>query len=369
MPRVLHFGWSFSNHLTHWLPGLSERGFENFVLSYGGEPLADFPSEIIARKPAGKLGYLLSLPQVRDYVRRIKPDLIHAHYAAGFGSWGAFAKSACGARPLIISCWGTDIVRSAKSAIGGPLIRWSLGRADQLVVPSGFLANQLGQLGVTKKTAPTIIPFGIDFTSSPFNNSRSANNSAEAPGKPVRLLFFKHHRIEYGADILLEAFARALKEIRPDLAVTLTLGGQGPLSEQLKSQAQELGVSGAVSFPGFVPHEKALEFIAGHDIMVMPTLVEEGFGVAALEAQALGLPVIASKTGGVPDIVIDGETGLLTPPGDIGALAKAMIVLISDAELRAKMGQAGAARVRRMFDHKKSLDKMAELYRLTLNSL
>ena len=128
---------------------------------------------------------------------------------------------------------------------------------------------------------------------------------------------------------------------------------------------RELGLSDAVRFLGFVsPVQTAIENAA---IVVVPSL-GEGFGMVALEAMERSRPVIASAVGGLPEIVVDGETGLVVPPGDAEALAEAMVALASDLPRAAAMGEAGRRRAIESFTEDRSTSGIEALYRRALAS-
>ncbi len=370
MPKVLHLGWSFSSHVTRWVYGLQKRGWETALLSYGGDALPDIETYIIERKKTGKLGYLQAIPHMRQVVATVKPDIIHAHYAAGFGLWGAFS----GIRPLVISCWGTDVVSSAQTLLSGSLIRWSLKQADQTLTTSHFLKEVVEGLSLNLTTPPKVIPFGIDLQklrsktssarissakifSAKISSARISDNSAD---KRVRLLFFKGHKSIYGPKELLYAFASIADRFQN---ATLTMAGAGPLTDDLKQLTKTLKLEHRVSFPGFIDNKHALSYISGHDIMVMPSLVAEGFGVSALEALAVGLPVVASNTGGVSEIVADNQSGFLVNPENTEELASALAKLISDRQLREEFGAHGQQQVAKLYDWKNNLDDMETVYR------
>jgi glycosyltransferase involved in cell wall biosynthesis len=116
-----------------------------------------------------------------------------------------------------------------------------------------------------------------------------------------------------------------------------------------------------VEFRGEVSHEKVPSVLNELDIFVMPSRAE-GFGVAALEGAASELPVVATRVHGIPDVVIDGETGILVPPRDIGALAAAIESLATQAKVRAKMGKAGRAFVERHYRWEDNCAQMDRLY-------
>jgi glycosyltransferase involved in cell wall biosynthesis len=141
--------------------------------------------------------------------------------------------------------------------------------------------------------------------------------------------------------------------------VTLDLAGRGPLEPALKSYARELGVADAVRFLGFVsPVKRAIE---GAAIVVVPSL-GEGFGMVALEAMERARPVIASAVGGLPEIVADGETGLVVPSADADALAEAIVALAGDLPRAAAMGAAGRERALSLFTPERCVERVEELY-------
>jgi glycosyltransferase involved in cell wall biosynthesis len=141
--------------------------------------------------------------------------------------------------------------------------------------------------------------------------------------------------------------------------VTLDLAGRGPLAPALKAYARELGLGDAVRFLGFVsPIEAAIEDAA---VVVVPSL-GEGFGMVALEAMERARPVIASAVGGLPEIVADGETGIVVSPADAEALADAIVSLAADLPRAAAMGSAGRSRALAEFTPERCVERVEELY-------
>jgi glycosyltransferase involved in cell wall biosynthesis len=143
------------------------------------------------------------------------------------------------------------------------------------------------------------------------------------------------------------------------------LAGEGPERRRLERQAARLGLGERVRFLGEVPHEQVPEVLQQLDIFAMPSTYE-GFGVAALEAEAMELPVVASSVHGIPDVVVDGETGLLVPPRDRQALASALDRLVADGDLRRRLGQAGRAFVAEHYSWEENTAQMEALYEAAL---
>jgi len=143
--------------------------------------------------------------------------------------------------------------------------------------------------------------------------------------------------------------------------LTLTLAGQGSMRAELERLAQLLKVADNVRFVGQLEHEKIYPFLGGHHLMIMPSR-SESFGVAALEAAACARPVIASKVGGIPEVVIDGQTGILVPPDDETALTNGIIKMARDQASGRQLGLNGYRMVQEKFSWSESLDRMTALY-------
>jgi glycosyltransferase involved in cell wall biosynthesis len=144
----------------------------------------------------------------------------------------------------------------------------------------------------------------------------------------------------YGIDNLVQAFA-ILRRRRLPYGLRLLIVGEGPEHQPLERMAAALGVGSVTEFTGWVPHDRVPEYLRRLSIYVAPSVHEESFGVAVLEASACGVPVVVSRVGGMPEVVQDGQTGYLVPPGDPIALADALERLVTNPELRRTMGAAG----------------------------
>jgi glycosyltransferase involved in cell wall biosynthesis len=348
--KVILLGSSNSVHLVRWAKGLASRGIDISVITLGGDPIDGITTYTLPSGKSRARAYFRHLGEVKGLIDKLKPDLIHAHYATGFGLWGYYSKF----HPYIVSTWGSDIVSFPNNLLKKSLLRRILTSADAITATSFYLKDKSVQLFPPLEPRISIIPFGVEI---PVENIEKKDNDK------VRLVFFKAHEKIYGPDILLAAMQQAIK-VNPN--VYLTVAGRGSMTEKLKKQSKRLGIDDHVNFYGYVEHDRIFSFLGGHDIMVMPSL-QEAFGVAVLEASAVGLPVIAGDVGGVPEILLPEMTGLLVPPGDTDRLAKAIIRLAGNADLRKQMGIAGRKMVAEKYRWDISLDKMAELYEKTIS--
>lgn len=147
-----------------------------------------------------------------------------------------------------------------------------------------------------------------------------------------------------GPDVLLRAMPKILKEIAD---ARLVFVGSGVMEEELEGLCKRLGVEKNVKFAGFVEESMKSFYYKAADVFVLPSVMKhEIFGIVNLEAMVCGVPIVASKIGGVPDVVKDGENGLLIPPRDSKALADVIIYLLENENVRKKMGKNGREKVK-----------------------
>ena len=163
---------------------------------------------------------------------------------------------------------------------------------------------------------------------------------------------------EKGQRVAIEAMFLVLKELPK---ARLVLAGQGRDWEGLHESAKALGIDDHVQFAGFIHSVRNL--MSACDAVIVPSARGEGFGLAAIEAMALERPVVATLTGGLPEIVVKGETGFLVAPNDPNALAQAIIDLASDKSLRERLGTNGRLRVQELFDLRKQLRLVLSILR------
>jgi glycosyltransferase involved in cell wall biosynthesis len=337
-------------HTRRWVQHFARAEWEVDVVSFR-------PAEIDGARVhhlggfecLGRSRYLLHARRVTRLVHELGPDLVHALHLTSYG----FLAALTGVRPTLTSVWGTDVLEAPRwSPFHYFLTRYALAKADHVTATGLRLAN--ATLHYAPQARPvTVVPYGVDLARFRPAARDGARPSEVVVGAVARL------SPEKGLDSLLRAAARLIEKGTP---LRVVLAGEGPRRGRLVRLAERLGISGRVDFRGEVPHEQVPAVLTELDIFVMPSRAE-GFGVAALEAQAMELPVVASRVHGIPDTVEDGATGLLVPPGDEEALADSIGRLARDADLRAAMGRAGRAFVERRYRWEDNAAQMERLYR------
>jgi glycosyltransferase involved in cell wall biosynthesis len=255
--------------------------------------------------------------------------------------------------PFFLSVWGSDVlVFPHKSRWHRAMLKFILNRADYLTATSRMLTGETEKY-LKKDRQVHTIPFGVDIE----RFRPRVSKPAEDPHLTIGIV----KRLEKiaGIEYLIRAFAMLLKF---DPFLSLLIVGEGTEEEALKELCMSLGIGGSVRFTGFVENERVPALLNRMDMLILPS-ISESFGVAALEAAACGLPVIASDTGGLPEVVLDGETGFLVPPKRPQAIAQKAVLLIKDLALRKRMGKAGRKFVEDNYVWEKNAREMEGLYR------
>jgi glycosyltransferase involved in cell wall biosynthesis len=178
----------------------------------------------------------------------------------------------------------------------------------------------------------------------------------------VTLGFFKHLKPKYGPEYLIRAVEMVVRQYP---RTRLLMAGSGELRSHLEALTGQLGLTRNISFLGAVEHRQVSEVLKNVDIFVMPSIREE-FGVAAVEAQAMEIPVVATRVGGVPEVVRDGITGILVETRNSEQLATAIIELIENPEKRREMGKEGRKYVLSHYRWEDNAALMDDLYKSVL---
>jgi rhamnosyl/mannosyltransferase len=200
-----------------------------------------------------------------------------------------------------------------------------------------------------------VVPHGIDSSKFEEADQETVSNIRSRYGPRLivaigRLVPFK------GFEILIRAMQK--------VSGNLLLIGEGPLRGQLEGVARECGISGRVFFAGEMDNSEVVDYLSAADVLSMPSISRaESFGIVQLEAMAAGIPVVnTSIDSGVPDISLDGVTGITIPPGDSCALARALTTLLANEELRQRMGESGRVRVRSEFSEERMFMRTMRIY-------
>ncbi|CCG03759.1 glycosyltransferase [Blastococcus saxobsidens] len=287
-----------------------------------------------------QLWALSALPAVLRTPPGGRVDVVHAHQGEDIATLLLARLAARRHRcPLVVSvhCSVGHTLRGRSPrarllhTVGGAVERSTLRRAEAVIVLTARTARALADDGVAAERVSTI-PSGFD----PALFGGHGSDVFPEAGRP-RIGYVGRLAEQKRADVLVHAFGRMAEE------AALVVVGDGPERERVRQLVRASPVAERITMTGFVDHSAVPGVLASLDVLVLPSAYEE-MGSVLVEAMAAGLPVVASDVGGIPEVVRDGETGLLVPPGDVDALAGALDRLVADGRLRSRL--AAGARIR-----------------------
>ena len=323
--KICYLSSAVSIHTVRWVNSMAKRGHRIYLLTLVLPKINNIDSkvEIIKLKIPPPLGYYLNFFEARRIINKIKPDIVHAHYASGYGTLGRLVDY----NPTILSVWGSDIyLYPYKNKFNMWNIRRNLESADLIASTSKDMKNEIIKVISTKKDI-VITPFGIET-----NKFKPRNKS----NSKIVIGTVKKMDAIYGIDYMLKSFSLIVEKIPDNIEIEFLMVGGGDL-EYYKKLSTDFNIDHLITFTGQIPHENVVEYLNKLDIYCAPSL-SESFGVAVLEASACELPVVTSNVGGLPEVVIQNKTGFLVPPKNEIILAEKILKLILDENKRKEFG-------------------------------
>jgi glycosyltransferase involved in cell wall biosynthesis len=333
-------------------------------------------------RPGSLIRMARSVCRLHRILKHVRPDVVNCHFANFSSLYFLLLRPVHGYR-LVVSTHGSDVLVPL-SAVHRLILPFLLRRACHVTAVSRSLLDAACEVAPIREHASTIFN-GIDYAfwnqgsvapqpapdcaSPDAQESRASVNRTvgDKTGEdktddtgmdgPIIVNVGTLRRVK-GQDVLLEAFAR-LRESFP--SARLRLVGDGNDRDALTARAERLGVRDRVVFCGWCDREEVRRLLKTSTVFAYPSR-SEGFGLALLEAMAAGLPVVATRVGGIPDVVASSNSAQLVPPESPGALADALAGLLSDSDRRRRMGRDAAGRAQE-FRWSHTVDQYDDLFR------
>lgn len=309
------------------------------------------------RRPITILKQIMSMPlataelvYLYAFISRFRPQIVNVHY---FSYPAAFALLAARLRGLspVLCFHGSDVPSTPYPATYRLAGRWGCSLAQEIICCSDDLRSYLVRdLPAQKQVHVTVSHYGID--------PASGDEAVDPPVQEPFVLLMARLVEKKGVDTAIRAVADLGRRSIP---VRLVILGSGPLQPALEGLAQDLGVGSNVTFAGSVAHGAARALLEQALFVIVPSHWE-AFGMVCLEAMMAKKAVIGSRNGGIREIVVDGETGLLVKPNDSRELAKALETLLNDPARAAAMGARGRERAVTRFTWKAMIDRYEAVF-------
>jgi glycosyltransferase involved in cell wall biosynthesis len=294
-------------------------------------------------------------------LRERRPDVLHTHTAKAGATGRVAARLRGGARPAVVHTYHGHVLSGyfgSRRERAYRMVERALAHAsDALVAVSDEVRDDLVRFRIAPRDKFVVVPYGFDLDARTGRIDDRARVRAEAGVDDSFVIGWAGRLTAVKRPLdLVEVLARVE-------GASLLLAGDGELRADVERAARSLGVSDRVQLLGYV--DDIGPWYRAFDTFLL-TSANEGTPVVAIEALAAGVPVIATDAGGTATVVDDGETGLLAPVGDIGALASALVRMRDDAELRGRFGEAGRRRMRERFSVDRMVDDVDALYERVL---
>jgi glycosyltransferase involved in cell wall biosynthesis len=369
-------------HVAYLTEGLRKRGYDTTLvagsLARGEDSMAFVADargvEVVRIDELGReispLRDLMATIRLARLIRRERPQILHTHTAKA-GTVGRVAARLAGSRkpPIVVHTFHGHVLRGYfgpfRTLLFRLLERWLASGTTALIAVSPQVRDDLVSLGVAPRERFVVIRLGIELDErvAPEENGRGESRRyLGIPGDRFAVGWIGRMTAVKRTDDVLIAF-KSLRDSGVD--AVLCMVGDGPDRIPLEQRAQELGVARDTVFLGY--QEDVAPFYAAFDVLVLPS-GNEGTPVTVIEALAAERPVVATRVGGVPDVVRDGEDGFLVEAGATDDLADRLGRLARDPALRARMGKKGRERVLPRYAVKRLVDDVDELYRSLLSA-
>jgi|WetSurMetagenome_2_1015567.scaffolds.fasta_scaffold18716_5 L-malate glycosyltransferase len=327
-----------SIHTQRWAEYFTQKGHEVHLITY--DPMNRVIKGVIEHVILSRWNnlYLSFIPRsfaIKKLVKKIKPDLVHAHFISKYG----FHLLDLRFKPSIVSAWGDDVlILPQKSWLIRYYTKKVLSFVDLIYTVSQDIRNHIIMDFEISANKIHFLPFGVDTDLfAPVEGGKAADR------KTIEIFSNRGFFPVYDSETLVKGFALAYQK---DKRLRLTLKGDGPDEEKVRNLVTSLGISDVVLFKQKNQYCKVPQDYRNADIFVT-TSRSDGTPVSILEAMASGLPCIATNVGGIPEWIKDKETGLLIFPGSPEQLAEKIILLALNPQLCSELGNSAREKIKK----------------------
>jgi len=328
--RICYLANASSVHTRRWVRYFVERGHEAHVISFENARIEGTTVHVLKLpvlvKNATFALKMASIHRIKALIKKIEPDILHAHYVTNYGLFGAL----CNFNPFVITAWGSDVLNVPEarfiSMIKVQIAKYALRKADLITCNGESMRKEINGLGVSLQN--------------------------------IRVIY-------WGTDVQKFKPRHKNKEIKSKLGI---LNSPTIISlRNLEPVYKSLNVSDSVRFVGWISHDKLPQYLASSDIYVSTSLSDGGLSSSTKEAMACELPVVVTDLMVNRQWIQDGTNGFIVPIKDPKSLADKIITLLKDEDLRIKFGKNGRNMVKNKLNFYKEMEKVESIYEGLMN--
>jgi len=361
--RICYLADASSVHTSRWVRFFVGRGHEIHVVSFEnaqieGTTVHYLKLPVLVKNATFPIK-LASIYRIKALFKRIKPDILHAHYVTNYGLFGAL----CNFSPFVLTAWGSDVLIDLDarfiSMVKKPVAEYALRKADLVTCDAQHMREAMGKLGVPREKI-SVIYFGVDTKKfSPGQKSKELRAKLGIYDSPA-VISLRNLEPVYDVESLVKSVPLILKEIRETKFV---IAGKGSEEKRLRELAKSLGVSDSTIFAGFIPNDELPTYLNTMDVYVSTSLSDAGIAASTAEAMACGLPVVITDVMDNKKWVEDEVNGCLVPTKDPKSLAEKIIYLLQNEDIRKKFGKLNRKIIEERNNYYKEMEKMEDIYK------
>ncbi|MDI6735237.1 MAG: glycosyltransferase family 4 protein [bacterium] len=357
--KICFLAGANSVHSKRWIKYFAERGHEIHWLSLAPSTEGNIENVrlyLIKELPGfSPLNILHYLSDIKRLIKKIKPDILHVHYAGLNGMLGALT----GFHPFVLTAWGSDVLIAGKSMIKKTLVKFALTKADLITCDANHMIEAMTKLGIDNKKI-NLIYFGVEadkFKPQAKNEDLLARWGVN--DSPV-IISLRSLEPIYDIETLIRSIPYVLKEFPK---ARFVIAGAGSSEEYLKRLDESTGVMDSVRFIGRYSNDELPTYLASSDVYVSTSLSDAGIAASTAEAMAAGVPVVITNSGENKEWIKDGENGFIVPVKRPEVIAEKIIYLLANEALRRRIGQEGRKTIEEKNNYYREMEKMEKLYR------
>lgn len=359
--RICYLANAASVHTLRWANYIAEHGWRVDLITWH-PPRKDVnihPGIAIHRIffPPHSLARYGALLEITQLMRKIHPDIIHAHYLGHFGILAGLYARLCSFSPIVLTAWGSDVLTDANGWKKW-LIKYAIGKAGLITCDAEHIREALVGLGASPENIE-LVYFGTDTVKfSPELKNQKLIEELGIADSPV-VISLRNLNPVYDVESLVRATPLVLKEA-PE--TKFIIAGDGKQRGYLENLVGALGVSSSVRFVGFIPNDELPHYLNLADICVSTSLSDAGLAASTAEAMACGLPVVITDFGDNRSWVEDGVNGFIVPLRNPQVLASSIVYLLQNEDKRQEFGKANRLVIEERNNWEKEMGKMERLY-------
>ena len=360
--KICYLANAASVHTIRWANYFVQRNWDIDLISWHKKPESIEINQNISlhyiHLPPHYLARYGALIELAYMMRKIKPDLIHAHYLSHFGVLASLYARLSGFKPLVVTAWGSDVLNNSRGYRRWWL-KYVLKKAELITCDAEHIIEAMVKLGADDKRIK-LIYFGTDTQK--FKPKAKSQQLAESLGLEESPVVISTRSLNpmYDVESLIRAIPLVLQEVP---RAKFIIAGNGKQRDYLLKLAEELVVSDSTRFTGLIPAEKLPVYLNLADVYVSTSLSDAGLAASTAEAMSCGLPAVITNFGDNGKWVKDEVNGFLVPRQDPPALAAAITSLLQDKGKRQRFGKASRKTIDENNNWNKEMGKMEKLYR------